>query len=514
MMRLQLRFFLTVCAAACLAAGWLQADVRLPQILSDHMVLQRDAPIRVWGWADAGERVTVLFAGQRVVTEADQEGDWQTFLHPMTAGGPYEMTVAGRNRIVLRDVLVGEVWIGSGQSNMVWPVSRSDNPEKEIDSADYPRLRLFKVERKVADEPLQDVDGSWRAAKPESVADFSGVGYFFGRELHREMGVPFGIVQTAWGGTPAQAWTSDDALKADPSLQPVYDIWDEVLADFPAAQEKYERALQDWEQAAAQAKAVGQEAPRRPRAPRGPGHPHSPSGLYNAMIAPLTPFAMRGAIWYQGENNASRSQGYLYRELFPAMIEDWRRAWGQGPFPFLFVQLANFRRVPEKHEWPELREAQKMTLGLRNTGMAVTIDIGNSEDIHPANKQDVGRRLALAARSVAYGREVVHSGPSYRQLTREGSNIRLWFDSVGGGLRAADGGNLNGFVIAGPDREFHQAGAHIDGDTVVVWSPKVKTPVAVRYGWHADPQAALFNRSGLPASPFRTDEWRDAVMPE
>ena len=328
------------------------------------------------------------------------------------------------------------------------------------------------------------------------------------------MGVPFGIVQTAWGGTPAQAWTSRGALKADPSLQPVYGIWDEVLADFPAAQEKYERALQDWEQAAAQAKAAGQEAPRRPRAPRGPGHPHSPSGLYNAMIAPLTPLAIRGAIWYQGENNASRSQGYLYRDLFPAMIEDWRHAWGQGPFPFLFVQLANFRRVPEKHEWPELREAQTMTLGLRNTGMAVTIDIGDSEDIHPANKQDVGHRLALAARSVAYGREVVHSGPSYRQLTREGSNIRLWFDNVGGGLKAADGGSLNGFVIAGPDREFHEAGAYIDGDTIVVWSPKVKTPVAVRYGWRADPQATLFNRSGLPASPFRTDDWRDAVMPE
>ncbi|MDE0167876.1 MAG: sialate O-acetylesterase [Bryobacterales bacterium] len=513
-MRFQIRFFATVCAAACLAAGLLQADVRLPQILSDRMVLQRGAPIRVWGWADAGERVTVLFAGQRVVTEAGQEGDWQAFLHPMTAGGPYEMTVAGSNRIVLRDVLVGEVWIGSGQSNMVWPVSRSDNPEKEIDSADYPRLRLFKVERKVADEPLQDVDGNWQAAKPESVADFSGVGYFFGRELHREMGVPFGIVQTAWGGTPAQAWTSRGALKTDPSLQPVYDIWDEVLADFPAARKKHERALQAWEQAAAQAKAAGQQAPRRPRAPRGPGHPHSPSGLYNAMIAPLTPFAIRGAIWYQGENNASRSQGYLYRDLFPAMIEDWRRAWGQGPFPFLFVQLANFRRVPEKHQWPELREAQTMTLGLRNTGMAVTIDIGDSEDIHPANKQDVGHRLALAARSVAYGREVVHSGPSYRQLTREGSNIRLWFDSLGGGLQAAGGGNLSGFVIAGPDREFHQAGAYIDGDTVVVWSPKVKTPVAVRYGWRADPQATLFNRSGLPASPFRTDEWRDAVMPE
>ena len=231
------------------------------------------------------------------------------------------------------------------------------------------------------------------------------------------------------------------------------------------------------------------------------------------MIAPLTPFAIRGAIWYQGENDAGRSRGYLYRDLFPAMIEDWRRSWAQGPFPFLFVQLANYGRVNEPHQWPELREAQEMTLGLRNTGMAVTIDIGESDDIHPTNKQDVGHRLALAARAVAYGREVVHSGPSYRQMTVEGDSVRLWFDNIGAGLLAADGG-LADFVIAGSDRQFHAAEARIDGETVVVSSTHVQTPVAVRYAWDADPKATLFNRNDLPASPFRTDDWRKAEMPK
>ncbi len=499
--------------AGCLGGGLLRADVRLPQILSGHMILQREQPVRIWGWADAGERVTVDFSGQRAAADADAEGKWQVFLNPMPAGGPYDMTVEGRNRIVLRDVLLGEVWIGSGQSNMVWPVGRSDNAEKEISSADLPRLRLFKVKLLVSGEPLEDVEGSWQAATSESVTDFSAIGYFFGRELHREMGVPFGIIQTAWGGTPAQSWTSREALAADPALQRVFDDWAQVLSAYPAAKEKYQAELKQWEQQAAKTTSGAGSAAPRPRAPMGPEHPHSPAGLYNAMIAPLTPFAIRGALWYQGESDGHSARGYLYRDLFPAMIEDWRRAWAQGPFPFLFVQLANFRSVPENSEWPELREAQQMTLDLRNTGMAVTIDIGESEDIHPTNKQDVGHRLALAARAVAYGREVVHSGPVYRQMTIEGSGARLWFDSVGGGLEAK-GGELKDFVIAGPDRQFHAAEARIEGDTIVVSSAKVKTPLAVRYAWHADPKGNLFNRSELPASPFRTDDWRGAMMPE
>lgn len=512
-MRFRQRVLTILLGVGFLGGGFLQADVRLPQILSGHMVLQREQPVRIWGWADAGERVTVDFAGQKTVADADVEGKWQVFLNPMPAGGPYDLTVKGRNEIVLRDVLLGEVWIGSGQSNMVWPVGRSNNAEKEISSANFPRLRLFRVKLLVSEEPLDDVEGSWQAATPESVPDFSAIGYFFGRELHQEMGVPFGIIQTAWGGTPAQAWTSREALAADPALQRVFDDWSQVLAVYPAANEKYQAELKQWAQRAAKTTSGAGSPLPRPRAPMGPEHPHSPAGLYNAMIAPLTPLAIRGAIWYQGESDGHSSRGYLYRDLFPAMIEDWRRAWAQGPFPFLFVQLANFRPVPEKSEWPELREAQQMTLDLRNTGMAVTIDIGESEDIHPTNKQDVGHRLALAARSVAYGRELIQSGPVYRQMTIEGSGLRLWFDSVGGGLQAK-GGDLEDFVIAGPDRQFHAAEARIEGDTIVVSSANVKTPLAVRYAWDADPEATLFNRSGLPASPFRTDDWRSAMMPE
>jgi len=512
MMRFPFRLFATTSGALLLAVGLLTADVRLPQVLSDHMVLQRDAPVRVWGWADPGESVTVSFAGQTSATRANESGKWETFLNPMSAGGPHELTVAGRNRIALSDVLIGDVWIASGQSNMVWSVQRSDNAEAEAASADYPRLRLFKVALKVADEPKDDLEGSWRAATPDSVPGFSAIGYFFGRELHKETGVPFGIIQTAWGGTPAQSWTSHDTLKSDPSLQPVFDGWGEILAKYPAEQAKFKQAQKMWRMQAARAKLARKELPRQPRAPIGPGHHHSPSGLYNAMIAPLTPFAIRGAIWYQGENDAGRSRGYLYRELFPAMIEDWRDAWAQGAFPFLFVQLANYGRVGDPHHWPELREAQEMTLGLRNTGMAVTIDIGESDDIHPTNKQDVAHRLALAARGVAYGREVLHSGPSYRQMTLEGDSIRLWFDNTGAGLKSV-GDDLGKFVIAGADRQFHKADARIDGDTVVVSSAGVQAPVAVRYGWDADPKASLFNRNDLPASPFRTDDWRSAEMP-
>ena len=512
-MRSSFRLLATTCAALLLAAGLLPADVRLPQVLSDHMVLQREAPVRIWGWADPGESVTVTFAGQNSTTRADQSGKWETFLNPMPAGGPYDLSIAGRNRITLTDVLLGDVWIASGQSNMVWPVQRSDNADNEAASANYPRLRLFKVALKVADEPKDDLEGNWQAATPDSVPGFSAIGYFFGRELHKETGVPFGIIQTAWGGTPAQSWTSHNTLKSDPSLQPVFDGWADTLAKYPAEEAKYKEEQKEWRMQAARAKLARKELPRQPRGPIGPGHQHSPSGLYNAMIAPLTPFAIRGAIWYQGENDAGRSRGYLYRELFPAMIEDWRDAWAQGPFPFLFVQLANYGRVGETHHWPELREAQEMTLDLRNTGMAVTIDVGESDDIHPTNKQDVGHRLALAARAVAYGREVIHCGPSYRQMTIDDGSIRLWFDNAGAGLKAAESG-LGEFVIAGADRQFHRAEARIDGDTVVVSSASVKIPIAVRYAWDADPKATLFNRNDLPASPFRTDDWRSAEMPK
>ncbi len=493
--------------------GWVSAEVELPALISDHMLLQQEVPVRIWGWANPGEQVRVEFRGQNVSAAADSGGEWEVFLSPLEAGGPFQMVISGENAMTLTDVLVGEVWVASGQSNMVWPVRSSRDAEAEVAKAEFPRIRLFKVALKVADQPLEDVEGSWQKCSAQSVAHFSAVGYFFARHLHQKRGHPVGLIQTAWGGTPSESWTSRLRLASESNLAPVLENWERVLAEYPAKGREHQSALQQWEQQASTARQKGVAEPRKPRRPQGPGHPWTPGGLYNAMIAPVTPYAIRGAIWYQGENNANREQGYLYRSLFPALIRDWRENWGLGAFPFLFVQLANFGKTPPQSQWPELREAQLMTLELRNTAMAVTVDIGNPADIHPINKQDVGERLALGARRVAYGEDVVHSGPLYRQLTREGSRLRVWYDYSGGGLRAKGGGDLKGFVVSGGDKQFVAASARVDGITVVVSSPQVASPVAVRYGWEDSPTCNLFNAEGLPASPFRTDDWRDARMP-
>ena len=498
--------FLIIFAGCILSTGFLQAAVKLPALLSDGMVVQREAPVHVWGWADAAEEVSVEFRGQQASSTADAAGHWEVYLKPLAAGGPFEMTVRGSNTITLRDILVGEVWVASGQSNMVWPLERSNDAEKEIADAKFPEIHYFKVKLTVADERRDDVEGEWLAVSPETAGAFSGVGYFFTRHLHEKLGVPFGIVQSAWGGTPAESWTTAETLASDLSLRRFNREWAQVLADYPKAKKAYDKALKRWEPAAAKAKAAGVDAPRRPGAPRGPGHHHTPSGLFNAMIAPLTPYAMRGAIWYQGENNASRGHGEAYRHLFKSMIIDWRREWGQGAFPFLFVQLANYGRVGDDSTWPEVREAQTMALDLVNTAMAVTTDIGNPENIHPRNKQDVGLRLALGARAVAYGEDgLTASGPLFRQATREGGALRLWFDHPGGGL-VAKGGELRGFEVAGADGAYVEATARIVGLNLVVSSSQVDAPVKARYAWAAAPDGNLFNKAGLPASAFRTAE--------
>jgi sialate O-acetylesterase len=421
------------------------------------------------------------------------------------------LTVQGENKLVIRDVLVGEVWVGSGQSNMQWPVRRSASSEKEIANANFPRMRLFTVPREVADSPREDVEGEWTTANPESVPDFSAVAYFFGRDLHKEMGVPVGLIHSSWGGTPAESWTSHEALMANLSLHPIIWNWEEVLLSYPYRRSEYEESLKEWETEAERARSDGKTEPRKPRPPQGPGHSWTPSGLYNAMIAPLTSYAIRGAVWYQGESNARPYRSLEYRQLFPTMIQDWRSAWHQGPFPFLFVQLANYRErktEPINSPWAEVQEAQRMTLSLPNTGMAVIIDIGEADDIHPRNKQDVGYRLSLAARAIAYGEDLVYSGPLYRGMIIEGNKIRVRFDHVGGGLLSKTG-ELRGFAIAARDREFRWAEARIEGDSVVVFSPDVSRPVAVRYAWQDNPEASLYNLEGLPASPFRTDDWSE-----
>ncbi len=457
-----------------------RAEVKPHQLFCDNMVIQQGIPVPVWGTAEPGEDVAVSIAGQRKTAKAGSDGRWMVRLDPLKAGGPHEMTVGP---VTIRNVLVGEVWICSGQSNMEMSVRSSANAQAEIAAADYPKIRLFTVPRRPADSPQKEVAGSWKECGPETVPGFSAVAYFFGRELHKALNAPVGLIHTSWGGTAAELWTSRRVLEADGGLKSLF--------------EAHQRRLKNYEEAARKAQAEGKQAPRKP----GPG----PAQLYNGMIAPLIPYAIAGAIWYQGESNAGRAA--QYRKLFPAMIRNWREDWGQGDFPFLFVQLANYmarKQEPSESRWAELREAQLDTLSVPKTGMAVIIDVGDAKDIHPKNKQDVGRRLALAARRVAYGEDIVYSGPLYDSMKVEGSKARISFKHVGGGL-VARGEKLVGFSIAGGDKAFVWAEARIEGDTVVVWSDRVEKPAAVRYAWADNPECNLYNKEGLPASPFRTD---------
>ena len=481
------------------------ADVSLPAIFSDNMVLQRQIAISVWGNASANEEITIELDTQRVTITADAGGTWQIHLNPMEAGGPYQLTVRGENVITFKNVMVGEVWVCSGQSNMAWFVRRSQNAEEEIKAADYPNIRLFTVKRSAAQRPAQDVEGTWSVCDTSSVGNFSAVAYYFGRRLHKTLNVPIGLINTSWGGTPAEAWTSLPALQVIPEYAPLGKRWAEYIAAYPEAREEYQAKLAVWQANTDSLRALGQRRPRRPW--RNPNSPHRPSMLYNGMIAPIVSYGIRGAIWYQGESNAGRA--YQYRALFPAMIQNWRSSWGQGAFPFFFVQLANFRQVVEKPEdsaWAELREAQLMALSLPNTGMAVAIDIGEADNIHPKNKQAVGLRLALGAEAMVYGMDQPHSGPVYRSMAVEEGKIRLRFDHANGGLKAK-GDMLKGFAIAGQDSKYVWAEAKIDGDDVLVWSNDVQQPVAVRYAWADNPICNLYNGADLPASPFRTDDW-------
>jgi sialate O-acetylesterase len=495
---------LRLCTLAFVGFLTARADVTLPALLADHMVIQRGLPVHVWGKAAEGESVSVTFRGSTRSTTADSIGQWSVYLPPVEAGGPFELTIQGNHRITLKDVMVGDVWVASGQSNMEFPLKEAIHAQAEISGADHSGIRLLHVKNKVAHYPLDDVVAEpWTSCTSDTVSGFSAVAYFFGRHLHEKIGAPIGLIETSWGGTPAEAWTSLHALSEDSSLMPVFASWARMNDGEAVHQLQREKELSEWRRAVDRAKTEGKQPPGFPWEPNIDSS-WMPAGLYNAMIAPLTRFPIRGAIWYQGESNASRERAPLYAHLFGTMIQDWRSAWGQGDFPFLFVQLANFKTGRDA-KWPELRDAQRQTLALANTGMAVTIDIGTTDDIHPKNKQDVGIRLALAARAITYGEKIEYSGPLFRQATPEGSSMRLWFDHVGGGL-TAKGGSLTGFEIAGADRKFVPADAAIDGATIVVSSPSVSAPVGVRYAWSDDPRCNLYNAEGLPASPFRSGE--------
>ncbi len=500
-----------------LFASWsveAEAAVRLPAVIGDNMVLQRGQSVPVWGWADNGEKVTVAIGGQVRSVKTDNNGKWMIHLDPLTVGGPYSMTVQGTNKILVNNIYVGDVWICSGQSNMELMVSECDNAAEEIAAADHPDIHLLSVPFKGTNIPQSDFKAKWVQCTPKTIGRFSAAGYYFGLYLIKNIDVPIGLISCSWGASSCEAWMRRSVLESYPEYKPMLKEWDEKMANFDLNKaEEAEQQYRLWSDKVAEAKAAGTEPPlalsnadelitlmfvvRR-----------CPSYCYNGMLSPIIPFGIRGAIWYQGETNAERA--YQYRQLFPRMISSWRDEWAQGNFPFIFVQLANYRAYseqPGQSDWAELREAQTMALRTPNTGMAVTIDIGGPM-IHPTNKQDVGKRMALWALANVYGKDVVYSGPMYKSMEKNGNQIILHFDQMGTGLMSGGGEQLKGFAIAGSNQKFVWADASIVDDRVIVSSPDVPDPVSVRYAWADNPVCNLYNREGLPASPFRTDSWK------
>ena len=539
-----------------LAAGSSQAKVRLPAVFSDHLILQRKAEVSVWGWADVDEKITVEFAGQKKSAIADAHGKWLVKLDSLAASAePCELTVTGKDSSVkISDVLVGDVWLAGGQSNMGFPLNSAHNAKEELPKATDPLLRFFRVKTKTAAEPQNDCTGNWELSTPETAKNFSGVAYFFAREIRRDQNVPVAVLQAPWGGTDIETWISLEGLRENPALKNPLTRWEKALADYqkiladPTPVKNYENDLKQWQKEVQPAfdaatkkynadKDAGKEVgpkpqPTRPE-PTNPDpmgmpspsrRPSTPTVNFNGMIAPLVPYAIRGVIWYQGENNGAR--GLEYRELFPRLIEDWRNHWTKSrgeDFQFLFVQLPCNGKDPApvaESGWPWLREAQLLALQkVPRTGMAITIDVGDPNNVHPTDKIDVGERLALVAQKKVYGEDVVASGPLFQDFKIEGNKIRIHFSETGSGLTIGQQpwlarGNtafpkdqLIGFFIAGEDKKWFAADAKIEGESVIVCSDSVSKPVAVRYGWANSPRCNLYNKEGLPASPFRTDDW-------
>lgn len=448
------------------------ADVQMPKIFSSKMVLQREMKVPVWGWAEKDEKVTVAIGGQKAEATADQNGKWMVRLNEFQAGGPYTMIVTGKNRLVFDDVLFGDVWICSGQSNMGFRLKNAKNAATEIPTANFPKLRLATVPCTSKPDPQYDVNmRPWTECTPDSATNFTAVGYFFGKKIHQELNIPIGLINNSWGGATCEAYVNPKLLAENANFAPTLD------PDRITKQKAQYRA----------------------------GY------LYNGMLLPIIPYGIKGVIWYQGCSNQGRA--VQYRSLFKTMIKNWRDEWGQGDFPFYFVQLANFlKTVPEPTDstWAELREAQTMALALPNTGQAIIIDIGDANDIHPTNKLDVGNRLAAIALHKDYGRDIVWASPMYQSMEIKGNKAIITFNGIGGGLVArSDDGIIKGFAIAGADKKFYWANAKIDGNKVSVTCDKVAVPVAVRYAWASNPVCNLYNKEGFPACPFRTDNWKE-----
>jgi sialate O-acetylesterase len=525
------RRLMLLAGLAALAAPAARADVKLHPLFTDNMVLQRDAAVFVWGTADPGERLNVTISavpGTTVHPVADEKGNWYAPLPAMKAGTGYTLGVKGKGgEVELKNVAVGDVWLCSGQSNMEWKLRmlpKDDQGKKVAAKAANPNIRLYTVPNRTAATPQTDFpvsakgkEGAWLECTPETVIEFSAVGYFFGRNLQEALDVPIGLIASDWGGTPAEAWTSREGLQTEPGLHHYIEKADAAVKatksfDPEKAKAQYEEQLKKWKDAAAKAKEDGKKAPPQPKAPGKVGAlgPHTPSSLYNGMIAPLLhpsirgAYPIKGAIWYQGESNAGRAAEYY--TLMPALIRDWRSKWG-SELPFFMVQLAPFKGGASGVDYAELRDAQfHAAKVLPRVGLAVITDAGDEADIHPQEKEPVGTRLALAARAIAYGQPVEFTGPVFQSVRFDGNKAVVNFSHVGGGL-VAKGDELTGFTVAGEDGKFHPAKATIQGDTVVVSSEEVANPVAVRYGWvnFAKPELNFFNKAGLPAIPFRTD---------
>ena len=504
--RLPAALVLVLAAVAIAPAS--AGELSLAALFSDHMVLQRDKPVPIWGWAEPGDEVTVEFAGQRRSAKAAADGTWLVRLDPLaTNATPAALTVTAAKSggpLAVADVLVGEVWLGSGQSNMAMQVSRAAHFDREKATANLPLVRMFREASDAAVEPRPRGQGSWAVCTPDTVGGFSATLFFFGREIHAALGVPVGLVNSSVGGTPIEAWIDLAAQQAVPELAPYLEAIDRERAAFDreAVRKKHEQAVAAWQEKARSARAAGKPVPDRPKDPVARHDRIAVAGLYNGKIAPLVPFAMRGIVWYQGEGNAHPGKGRFYGHQLRTLVTDWRAKWGEE-LPFAWVQLPNYG--VQRDDWMLVREGMLDTLALPRTGMAITIDIGDPKDIHPSNKQDVGRRLAAWALADVYGKPVpASSGPLPAGSEIRGGEIVCRFRKAEG-LRDRDGGEIEGFVIAGGDSQWKPARARIEGTSVVVSSADVPTPVAVRYGWAPNPKCDLVNAAGLPASPFRTD---------
>lgn len=510
-----MRKHLTIIALFILTIS-LHAEVKLPALVGSNMVLQQKEDVVFWGWANAGEKVTVqpswIKKGLEVTTPTN--GEWKLRIKTPKAGGPYEIDIKGENTIKLTNVLVGDVWICSGQSNMHLPVGRTEkswktgvvNWKEEVQNANYPEIRLFTVDRLTSDTLLNDVKGEWQQSSSEAMYEFSGVAYFFGRELYLTQHIPIGLINCSWGGTPAEAWVKKSVLEADVDFVPLLKNYEDLCTNYPENIAKFKVDNQRWKEAADSLKKLGEKPTKSaPRRPIGAGSHKAPNLIYNAMVNPMLNTKIKGVIWYQGENNARLA--YQYRKLFPALIENWRDDFDSGDFPFYFVQIA-----PHRSQNPEIRESQLLTLkSVKNTGMAVTTDVGDTMNIHPLNKQVVGQRLALWARANTYNEKgLVYSGPLYREMEIKGDKIYLSFDHIGSGL-LCKGDALTNFTICGSNKEFVSATAVIEGDKIVVSAETIKNPISVRFGWNYTPFHNLYNAEGLPASPFRTDDWPGAT---